>query len=458
MERFAKVSLRTQLLGTIGLILLGTLVLGSIMTYWHALHKIDTEMGAAIAVGARITHNAVDDSEEVVNPERRLELLVADFNGDRHLQASLIGPDGTVRTRSNIAEPEDDVPAWLLHLLERPVRKEKIALPRVFDRLGTFTLEANPRNEIGEVWNDLKLFSSIISIFCGGILLVTVLLIGRALRPLQSLKDAFARIGTGDYAPRMEPRGPSEFVELSNGFNQMAGRLADMEDSNARLLLQLETVQEEERAELARNLHDEVSPLLFSVDVDATSLRSTAPTDEVATLAKSIQDAVRAMKGNVKAILGQLRPINVAPLNVRESIEQLADFWKARHADMTVNIAIPDASWGQPVDSALYSIIRESVINAVRHSRPSEIGIEVRETAGAVTVEITDNGGGIDTGKTPGGFGIAGMRERAANLGGNLTVENRADVAGVSVKAHLPIAPSGARDLPDDLRKKAAVA
>lgn len=450
-------SLRTQLLGTIGLVLLGTLVLGSIMTYWHALHKIDTEMNAAIGVGSRITQNSVDDADEVTKPGRRLELLVADFDGDRHLQASLISPDGTVITKSSLAKPEDNVPRWLLHLLERPVPRETIPLPKVFDGYGKFVLEANTRNEIGEVWNDLKLFSSIISIFCGGILLVTILLIGRALRPLQSLKSAFARIGAGDYAPRIEPTGPSEFVELGNGFNQMAGRLADMEENNARLVLQLETVQEEERAELARNLHDEVSPLLFSVDVDATSLRQAAPTEQVETLGKSIQDAVRAMKGNVKAILGQLRPINIAPLNVRQSIEELADFWKARHDNMTININIPDASWGQRIDSALHSIIRESVINAVKHSSPTEINIDVRQGAERLTVEVTDNGGGIN-GAGSGGFGVAGMRERAAKLGGSLTVENRRTPAGVSVKALLPIAPPAGQNSPDGPRSKVVIA
>ena len=77
-------SLRLQLFGTITLVLIGTLVIGALLTYRHALHKIDTEMQAAIAVGSRIAHNAVDDVEEVVNPRRRLELLAADFDGDRH--------------------------------------------------------------------------------------------------------------------------------------------------------------------------------------------------------------------------------------------------------------------------------------------------------------------------------------------------------------------------------------
>ena len=89
-------SLRLQLFGTIALVLLATLVIGALLTYRHAIDKIDTEMRAAIAVGSRIAHNAVDDVEEVVNPRRRLELLAADFDGDRHLRAFLVEPGGTI--------------------------------------------------------------------------------------------------------------------------------------------------------------------------------------------------------------------------------------------------------------------------------------------------------------------------------------------------------------------------
>ena len=89
-------SLRNRLLVSILATLLLSLLAGGAFTYWHAVAKIETEMQAAVAVGSRIARNAVDDWEEATDPARRLALLVADFEGDRHLRATLVGPDGKV--------------------------------------------------------------------------------------------------------------------------------------------------------------------------------------------------------------------------------------------------------------------------------------------------------------------------------------------------------------------------
>ena len=107
-------SLRNRLLVSILATLLLSLVAGGTFTYWHAVAKIETEMQAAMAVGSRIARNAVDDWEESTDPARRLALLVADFEGDRHLRASLVGPDGKV----------------LLRLEGRPIRRSGPGLVR----------------------------------------------------------------------------------------------------------------------------------------------------------------------------------------------------------------------------------------------------------------------------------------------------------------------------------------
>jgi two-component system sensor histidine kinase UhpB len=88
--------------------------------------------------------------------------------------------------------------------------------------------------------------------------------------------------------------------------------------------------------------------------------------------------------------------------------------------------------------------LRESLSNALRHGRPSRIDVDVRPGAGnTVAVTVVDDGDGM---KPPGsviGFGITGMQERVASLGGIVTVKNRIDGKGVMVTARLPLqAPS----------------
>jgi two-component system, NarL family, sensor histidine kinase UhpB len=436
-------SLRLLLVRSIAFILLATLALGAILVYWHAVYRVQADMRAAMAVGRRIIDNAVDDAEEVALPRRRLELLVANFNGDRNLRAVLFNPDNSVASYSYLQPPQHQVPEFLFDLLSGPPIAEAVPLPPTFKNLGTFMLESDAHNEVGDVWNEAGHTLTILAIFCGVVILVLYFTLGRALKPLEDLTFAFARIGNGDYRARVAAFSPRELTKLSTGFNEMAMRLAEMELRNHRLHEQLETVQEEERIELARNLHDEVSPLLFSVDVDAMTIKELAQARDlkgVVDRAHAIRSAVVDMKRNVKALLGQLRPSGLHALSLASAIENLVSYWKSRRPEITFSVDTPDKSWGSRIDSALYAIIRESLNNAMKHTKPSRIEVLIEETHHDVLVAgVLDDGCGLDANAVSGGFGLIGMKERAALLGGTLVVENRRDRAGVAVTARLPL-------------------
>lgn len=292
---YQPLSLPLRLTRTFALVLLATLAAGGLLIYSHALRKVETEMQAAIHVGARIAGNALNESGEVSNRRRRLERLIADFNGDRHLRAVLIGPNGLEMLSSTLTPPVEPAPRWLYGYLSGSVKRVRIRLPAEFEGLGSLELQADSHNEVAEVWGDAKLYFFILIMFCGLILAVLYLALGQALRPLRDLTAAFKQIGDGDYQIRLTISKTPEIAHLERGFNQMSGRLAEMEQRNFRLREQLETIQEEERIELARNLHDDVSPLLFLVDVDAMSicqLASGAEPADVIERARSIQRSV----------------------------------------------------------------------------------------------------------------------------------------------------------------------
>jgi two-component system sensor histidine kinase UhpB len=435
-------SLRLQLFGTIALVLLGTLIIGALLTYWHALDKIETEMRAAIAVGSRIAHNAVDDVEEVVNPKRRLELLAADFDGDRHLRAFLVEPGGTIPAVSKLAPPDEPAPEWLLRLLASEPLTATVPLPSVFANHGAIRLETDARNEVSEVWQDVQLYLTILGIFCLSSFLVTMTVLARGLVPLRRLTAAFEAIGGSGDIPAL-PEGPQELRAVTTGFNRMVGRLKETEEKNRALRVQLDTVQEEERSELARNLHDEVSPLLFCIGVDARSIERSADDQgfkEAAEQARSIQQAVRSLKANVKVLLGELRPKGQPSLGLHGAVGELVAFWSARNPGLKIDLSIPETSFGSRIDAALQALICESVNNSMKHAEPKTIRIRVWEAQRAVQIEVVDDGGGFRKVRSiDGGYGILGMKERAQNLGGVLTVRETRGRSGVVVRASLPL-------------------
>lgn len=434
-------SLRNRLLVSIFATLLLSLIAGGAFTYWHAVAKIETEMNAAIAVGSRIARNAVDDWEEATDPARRLALLVADFEGDRHLRATLIGPDGNEMFASEVARAETPAPAWLVTLLAAPPKKVAVDLPEVFDRFGTVVLQTDPRNEVAEVWSDVWLTLSVLTIFCALVLAFVYWTLATTIRPLQSLTAAFARVGDGDYRERLNERGPLELVRLSQSFNQMVERLARSEGQNKRLQQQLTTVQDEERADLARDLHDEIGPLLFAADVDAVAIEQLAKAGEYEAIPHRvgiIREAIGRMQRHVRDILGRLRSAMLLDVGLAHAIDNLVAFWRSHRPKLVFHVDVPEESFGELIDGTVYRVVQESISNAVRHGSPSVITIEVASNAdGSIDIRVTDDGCGLKTGGVR-GLGIVGMRERVSTLGGMLEVANRRDGQGVIVSAHLP--------------------
>jgi two-component system sensor histidine kinase UhpB len=448
-------SLKVELIISIALAVVATFLIASAMLYVHAIEKVETEIEAAIAVGGRIATNAVDDVEEITNPRRRLELLVADFDGDRHLRASVWHSLGNLLMTSRVAQPDEPPPDWFYDLLAGEPRAVTVNLPPAFDGHGTLVLETNARNEVGEVWQDTVNLLSIVLIMCGIIVAAVSLIVGRALRPLGRLADALTRIGGRREPERLEERGPIEFVRVYRGFNQMVERLAHAEAVNRALNEQLLSVQEEERADVARDLHDEIGPFLFAVDVDATSIKKMVEErryQEIPERVKSVREAVGHMQAHVKGILARLRPAFLLDLGLAHALENHISFLRGRHRNVALELDIEDEGFGKELDATIYRVVQESLSNAIRHGGPSHVLISVRQEGEGVRVIVRDDGRGLpETTTNRSGFGILGMKERVAAHNGSLEVMNRKDGRGVVVSGWLPFSEDELDDLPREV-------
>jgi two-component system, NarL family, sensor histidine kinase UhpB len=436
------VTLRLRLVMRIALVLMASLMLGSIAVYWHAVRKVETEMRAALTVGKHTVHNVVDEVDQATDPEQRLRKLVADFDGDRHLRASWVDRNSAVVAASYPAVASDRAPEWFYRALVGSAERARIDLSAPFDRYGAVLLETDSHNEIDEVWSDTLLSLAILATFCGCVLAVVFVTLEYGLRPLGEMSAAFVRIGNGDYAARVAESGPQELRRLCGCFNQMAARLADIDLENRRLEDQLAAVQEEERAELARDLHDEVGPLLFAVSADIAVIQShdaVRSCIKAAGRLEAVREAVALMQRHVRAILGRLRPPVLLDLGLVPAIDSLAAFWRKRYPTIRFDVRIPAEGFGGRLDQPIYRTVQEGVSNALRHGRPTRIEIAARrENDGTITVEVADDGGGMRDPGHAGGFGLIGMRERVRSLGGTLTVGNRSTGQGVIILAQFP--------------------
>jgi two-component system sensor histidine kinase UhpB len=437
-------SLRLRLTLSIALILAVTLGLGGALAWVRATRSVRTEMDAALAVGEHAVRNSMPHLATGAGRNDELRQLIGAFDGDRHLRVTLIGAKGEIVARSSLSNPAIAAPRWFAQLLGRDAPSRDLALPPDLGP-GAIRLETDPRNEIGEVWSGLDDMVVTILLFAALILALAFWILRRALRPLEQLSLAFVDVGPGVSSIRLEERGPAELERLTRGFNAMVDRLARSENRNRRLNEQLATIQDEERAELARDLHDDVGPYLFAIGVDAAAIRQSAEAIghvEILNQVRSVRDGVSHVQQQVRAILGRLRAGGLAEFGLHRAIRNLTEFWLARHPGLviTVEIAGAETGFGEALDAAIYRIVQESLVNAVRHGQPRTISIGIGpESDGALNITVSDDGGGLGQPVPARGMGVRGMAERVTALGGEFKIANRPEGAGVAVTARLPL-------------------
>lgn len=434
-------SLRVRLITSIVIVLLMSLCVGGAVAGWHAVRSVQVEMQAALAVGVQTLRNGIDGVPKADNPEAELGRLVHTFDGDRHVRAILQDSAERPRIASIPAALGPPVPAWFVVLLEP-------SIPPVRLEVGTgsaITVEVDPHNEIGEVWTQLRDDLVAVGLFCGLSIVLVSLVLRRALRPLDQLSAALASVSSGRYAVRVEHAGPPELARLTQGFNKMVERLDAAQARNFRLNEQLLTLQEEERADLARDLHDEVGPFLFAVNLDAAAIGRVAASGrmtEVSERAHAIREAVEHMQRYVRAMLHRLRPANPVDAGISTALDNLVAFWRTRQSeiDIELDMAVDEDTLSDSTIATIYRLVQEGLNNAVRHGRPHRIEVVVSDEDGRdVVVHIADNGTGVAASPKL-GFGVTGMRERVESLGGTLHLGAGDDGRGFVVTARLPIA------------------
>ena len=447
-------SLRLFLISLIAALLAASLGLGGMVASFNAPRSVKTEMHSALAVGQQMIEANLAGLDRSLDPRQDLEELIASFKGNRHLRVSLVGDGGAIATPTIEEPPLGQVPSWFVHLLHVPSVTIRIPVVVNGQNFGTVLMESDPHNEILEVWNEFSDGLLVLALFFVPTVLLVYFFVGRALQPLDRLAAGLSQIGRGDYSARLDGKLPPELSRLRDSFNRMAGQLADMARENQRLNEQLLTLQEEERNEIAHDLHDEIGPFLFAINVDAANIARHVDEGRIGPvkeLVQSIVEAVSHMQQQVRSMLRLLRPIGLAEFGLNEAVGNLIEFWRRRYPDIVYEIAIsPDSeSFSDLIDPIIYRVVQESLSNAVRHSRPTRIriGIEQRPAENGretVIVTVADNGRGMieptapaGTGPAGTGYGLLGMSERVNAMGGMLTISSRPG-EGTTVTAKLP--------------------
>jgi two-component system sensor histidine kinase UhpB len=410
----------------VALILLISVSIYVVISWSGARSDLAAELGAARTGGVQTVRSAFEDLPRSDHPQRDLRQLVATFDGNRHLTAAVVDRSGRVRTTSEGAMPRTPAPAWFAAAIRPDLQPVRIRVP---DGSGDLLiLRPQPASDTAALWSANVSAAGVFGVAAAIGLALIYWVIGRALAPIADLSRGLGAIGASGYRERVREEGPRELHSLQRGFNAMAERLAEIDERNRALEAQLLTIQDEERAEIARDLHDEIGPHLFAVALDAGMIErclSQGETQPILDQVHSIKSAVNYMQRQVRDLIARLRPTRAAELGLEAAIKDLVTFWQARQPEVEFLLELDgaDTHVPEPLRDVIYRVVQESVANALRHAETTELSIAVAQAGEEITVSVTNRGPPKPTTTELPGLGLASMRERVHAAGGQLTIE-----------------------------------
>ena len=223
-------------------------------------------------------------------------------------------------------------------------------------------------------------------------------------------------------------------------------QLARSHEELRALAARLEQTREEERLRIAREIHDELGQNLTAMKIDLSTLRKAFAASSTRKPMLTKFDAMRKILAStlttVRRICSELRPSLLKNLGLCAAIESHGLAFQARSGiRCTFSLPAEPFKLNDKCAILLFRIFQEMLTNVARHARASQVNISLRSQNDHLVLKVRDNGRGITKGalgraKT---LGIVGMRERALEIGGELTIR-RAPTGGTSAMVSVPIA------------------
>jgi two-component system sensor histidine kinase UhpB len=451
-----KLSLRARLITLLALVLILGLTVNITRLVLEAGPRVQAEDQSVIRLAREFIETLVVSLNETADPDARLNQIIQDLNRLRHV--SITRQDDASGVKPPAADDRDDdpepssVPAWFVALVHPETTAVNVPIS-IHGRPGSLVITSHPDDEMNEIWDGIVTQLQVGSAIAIALFLLTMMVVNRALTPLQSLSDAMTHIEAGAYDTRVEPAGSPELAAICARLNHLAATLGDAMEEKRRLAETAVSLQDAERKEIARELHDEFGPYLFALRAHASSLMRTAAslephTDALRRHGDAILEQINALQQFNRRVLERLRPVGLAELGLSEAIGALLRLWSESHPGVAIETTISKSlgETGETAQLTIYRIIQEALTNVFRHAGATHVEITVTTAparqvgssaadTNAVAVSVRDNGAGLPIDHKQ-GLGMIGMRERVLALGGTMTVASTHQ--GVTVEALVP--------------------
>lgn len=451
-EHVGGASLRVRILVLLAAVNLFCAGAAALVTVFNAREATRVEIGSSLETAARLVRETVTRLQRDVGRLRSLADLQPSLPAMRHARIVMVDGNGAaVASREaggrHDENARDGVPRWFAGLVEPPPLSTSIPVVIDGEPAGSVVVQGDASDEITEVWEDLVSLGMLFLVLNAVALCMFAVLLGRVLAPLGKLADGMTDLRLGRLDRRLETPKSRELASIVERFNALGQALAGERATNGRMSWRMVTLQDDERRQIAKELHDELGPCLFGLRANLASLeREVVAHASPAALERlaAISDLSERLSGMNRGLLRRLRPMALGAAPLVDVLAGLIADFRRHHPERRFELVTRGLArgYGEAVDLTVYRAVQEGVTNAIRHAACASVVVTAergRDEAGAeaVLVQVLDDGGGV-TEPAPPGFGLVGLGERLRALGGSFHLHNLP--AGAALDVVVPLA------------------
>lgn len=429
-------SLRYQINIRIFFLSLSVLLLGGSIAIWQARTAVNKEVNSSIQLAVKLISFGFSHSSQTPDWLPQLNAL----EEIRHLTVQIQQPSGqiiTTRHGTHTAGHEHNPPQWFINLVQGEPLNTQHTLTLDDGKQLTLLIQANPLDEITEVWQEnIAFFTSFCSLTLLSFFAVN-LVFNKTLNSITTIVNALKVIESGQYQQKLPPFAIKEYDDIANAINQLADKLNAAKRENRALAQHTLEIQEDERQRLAQELHDELGQSLTAIKVMAVT--AARPKADIKQSTDAIISTCDHLMTVVRSMMHQLHPLVLTELGLKATLEDLINHWAIRQP--TLKISLDCTNQADNLDAKiaiqLFRVVQECLTNTVRHAEATHVNIRLAINQQLLQLTVTDNGQGcVNSEKT--GFGLLGMKERINSLGGELTLQSQPQ-QGMTILASIPL-------------------
>ncbi len=356
---------------------------------------------------------------------------LANLNQLRHLRIQFFDNDDKLidSSQPNIDE-NNRTPKWIekiMTTLLTTIPSEVIQIDSRGKSLGYILIKPDPAFEINEIWQQVKRGLIVILIFFIFINLVIYIVFFHTLQPINELLDGFKKLENENYKVRINKTNISELNNIGQKFNNTVRKIKETNTRVHKLSQDLINIQEQEKRQLARNLHDELGQSLTAIQAEAASIKNSQKNKTNLIAVENIISLSKSMMSSTRELIKKLSLGILDEVGIKIALDDLVMSWSKRHPNIKIKYDFDQSALQKLSKDAhqhLYRIVQEALTNISKHANPLNVSILIKGIlSGKVKIEII-NDGIVKKAKSSSGMGLSGIRERVAQMKGQIQISS----------------------------------